>query len=356
MILAAMLPVLLAAAPVTADAENRSVTFTATMTDVSTNAPLEFLFVGPDSDRAYEALFVTDARIKDIAAAMDKAGIPRGRAIGTHACRFWPAGPVVTLDPPIASLLHDVKGHPFLPVVATGGTRDANGIPVAETNMPSALFALYNCDQSLLLFDDILDQSAVYGRFTAAADFGKGTRKTFTIKWDGASATKPYTLILSPGQEKAAFDALRAVKAPQGLDVKPVFDPAMTISSAVAAANALALLDSRTIRVNGFEKGQFFYRAFLPLEKWRDRKERLTQPLEVRLTATNAVYTVIDEDWTVEGLDPKLTPRTVDLAAARKTTTDTCFIYASPETPLSRLYALKASLPATFVNWYVYTD
>ena len=356
MIFAAVLPVLLAAAPVTVDRENRAVTFTARVTDVSTNAPLEFLFVGPDSDRAYEALFVTDARIAEIAMAMDAAGIPRGRPVGAQSCRFWPSGPHVRLMPDVGELICDTAARAMTPVVATGGARDASGRCLAETNMPSALFALYRCGQSLLLFDDVSDQSEAYGRYTAAADFGKGSRKTFTIKWDGVAATKPYLLHLRPGAVGEALTAMRAEIAPHGLDVMADFSPAITVREAVAAAQALALLDSRSVRLNGFPPGRFFYRAFLPLEKWRTRSERLSQPLEVRLDGEGESFTLIDEDWSVEGLDPKLTPRKVDFAAACAAKTDTCFIYAPEGMRLERLYALRAKMPASFVNWYVYAE
>jgi hypothetical protein len=130
----------------------------------------------------------------------------------------------------------------------------------------------------------------------------------------------------------------------------------MTVGEAVAAAQALQLLDSRAVRLNGFVPGQFFYRAFLPLEKWRTRAERLSQPLEVRLTADGERYTLIDEDWRVEGLDPKLTPRAVGFSAACAAKTDTCFLFVPAATPLARLFALRARLPATFVNWYVFAD
>jgi hypothetical protein len=357
-ICALLASLVLAAAPVTVDKAARRVTFTARATDVSTNTPLEFLFVGPGSDRAYEALFVTEARLEDIVRAMESAGFPRGRPIGTAACRFWPAGPRVTLTPDVRTLLRDARGADFLPVTATGGARDAAGNLLAETNMPAAFFALYSCGQSVLLFDDALDQSEVYGRFTAATPFPEGTRRTFTLTWDGVSATRPYRLTLRPGTLKASLEALRAASAaaPDGLDVTVDFSPDLTVGEAAAAARALAVLDSRAVRLNGFVDGRFFYRAFLPLEKWRDRKERLSQPLEVRVTADGVSYTLVDEDWSGEGLDPKLTPRTVDLAQAVRAATDTCLLFAPASTPLARLYAVRAALPVTVVNWYVYAD
>ena len=57
------------ASGVSADPGKHSVTITAVSTDCGLDAPLEFLFVGPDSDRAYEALFVTEASVAEIADA-----------------------------------------------------------------------------------------------------------------------------------------------------------------------------------------------------------------------------------------------------------------------------------------------
>ena len=355
----AAIPVLLfAAASLSADPAKHSVTFTAVATDIKAGTPVEFAFVGPDSDRAYEALFVTEARIKDIAAAFDKAGVPVGRAIDETACRFWPAGPRLSLEPSIWDFVEDKeKGEGgFLPPVYAGGTRGTDGCPNAETNMPGALFALYSCAQSPILLDDALDQSAVYGRFVSTERLESGRRVSFTVSWDGATAAKPYRLSIEPGMLKERLQEMRSASSGGGLDVTVHFSPEPALSEATAAASALAMLDSRAVRVNGFDEGQFFYRAFLPLEKWRDRKERLTQPLEVALSADGAAYTVVDEDWNVEGVDPKLAPRSVDFAEACGTKADTCFVYAAPDTKLGRFYELRKALPKSLRNWYFYAS
>ena len=65
----------------------------------------------------------------------------------------------------------------------------------------------------------------------------------------------------------------------------------------------------------------------------------------------------IDEDWTVEGTDPKLTPTEISFSEAfKKQQTDTCFIFALPDTKLSRIYSAMRKLQGSNVrNWYVFS-
>ena len=199
-----------APAPVSFDAARHSVVFTATETDCGADAQLEFLFVGPDSDRGYEALFVTDAKVSEIAAAFDKAGIPRGRPLDQAAARVWPVGERVSIEPALSTLVKDSEEGAPNSIVYAGGTRGAGGVPEAETNMPSAVFALYNCPQSLLQIDDNLGQSETYGRFTPAKKPVKGKRRVFTVTWNGTNSFETMTLELSPGnpeQIKANINA-----------------------------------------------------------------------------------------------------------------------------------------------------
>lgn len=297
-----------------------AVTFTAKATGISTGVQLEFLFVDPTSDREYEALFVTDDPLAEIVAAFRKAGIEKGSPVDAKGCCFWPCGPKLTMEPAFEELAKDTEGKGTLPVVFTGG----NG----SGDIPAAIFALYSFAGSPLQFDDALEQSTAYGRFQALKELKKGMPKRFTFRWDGQSRTTAMT---------------------------PDFPPDKTVAEARAVAAGLARLDSREAKINGFKDGQFFYRAFLPLEKWRDRRERLSQPLEIRLSSTNISYTVIDEDWTVDGPDPKLTPREVTLQAAQKHPTVSALVFTRGSEKLSRLYQLKASLP-NIHNWYIYAD
>lgn len=301
------------------------VSFTAKATGVDTAVPIEFVLAGPESDRDYESLFLTDDQPADIAAAFKKAGIPAGKTYDVETCVLWPVGSVVEIEPKIDTLVkikEDVD-YKLCDSVYTGG----NG----NLDMPLAVFATYACGQSLFTFDDSLDQAVAYGRFIATKQWQKGDPVTFKVTWKGASTT----------------------------DTTPDFPADKTLSEAVKYAKAVQMLNSRTSKVNGFKDGQFFYQAFLPKEQWRDRKERLVQPIEITVSATNVVTTVIDEDWSVDGPDPKLTPRVVDFDQAfveKAKKTDAVFFFASGDLKLERLYEIKKRVPKSFKTFYVYVD
>lgn len=301
------------------------VSFTAKATGIDTVVPVEFIIAGPDSDRDYESLFLSDDAPADIVAAFRKAGIPTGKTYDVDKCVLWPVGSVVEFEPKIDTLIK-VKpedNYTLFDSIYTGGNGNAD--------MPLAIYSTYTLGQSLFSFDDSLDQSLVYGRFTGARQWQKGEAITFKVTWKGQTTT----------------------------DSTPDFPADKSLAEAVKYARAVQLLDQRTSKVNGFKDGQFYYQAFLPKEQWRDRKERLVQPVELHVSATNVTATVIDEDWSVEGADPKLTTRNVDfdLAFAEKAkTTNTVFFYAPGDTKLERLYELKKRIPATFKNFYVYVD
>jgi len=355
MIFPVLCPMLLAVTSLATDPTAHSVRFTARATDVVPGTTVEFAFVGPDSDRAYEAAFVTDTSVSDLAKAFAEAGIPCGKPVCPAACRFWPVGCTVSVSPSPWDYITDRDNATHLPIVFTGGLRDAAGRPVADTNMPMSVFSLYSQDQSLLLTDDAIDQSAVYGRFTSNGKAKPGERVTFTVSWDGATRTSSQTVELKPGAVRQTLAGLKECKP--NSEIMPVFSPELTVIEARSAASALAVIDSRTLKVNGFAEGQFFYRGFLPDERWRDRQKRLTQPLEVHLDPTNVVCTVIHEDWSVEGLDPRLTPEDVPLANIPTAFVgDSCLFYAASDMPLSRIYVLMRNLPRTIRNWYVFID
>ena len=314
-----ILSVLLATITVTTN----SVTFSAKATGLTTDVPVEFLFAGPDSDRDYESLFLTDDRMPEIVAAFKKAGIPPGKCYDTEKCNLWPTGPVVTFEPAISTLVKVKDGVDYrLPdFIWCGG----NG----NYDMPAAVLAMYTCGQSLFTLDDSLDQSLAYGRFVARRQWQKGDAINVKVTWNGKTTT----------------------------DITPDFPADKTVAEAVKVATAIQQIDSREHKVNGYREGQFFYQAFLPKEQWRDRKERLLQPVEVRVSATNVVCTVIDEDWKVEGTDPRLIPHDEPFEKAFDPKKgNTVFFYCPADTRLSRLYELKKRIPPEFINFYVYVD
>lgn len=351
-----------------ADPVRHSVTFTAVSTDCGTATPLEFLFVGPGSDHDYESLFVTDATVREIADAFDRAGIPRGRPYDLASARLWPVGVPLAFDPPVESLVVESADAPLPAPVYTGGSRNALGAPEADTNMPSAVFAFYNLGQALIQFDDSLDQSPAYGRFKPRVSPPKGERRSFTVTWDGSPAPERTTLRLAHGGVADALASLRG-KAAAGaaLDVLCDFADDLTLREASEAAAALAVIDSPRVKVNGAAPGQFFYRAFVPLEAWRDRTARLAQPPEVRFAPDGAVTVVeVVEDWSDPGMeDPRLSTRETpcaDVAAAAKAVsalaerTSAALVFAPAGTTLARLHELRRLASPDILSWYVFAE
>ena len=333
-------------------------TFTATATGVGKGTPVEFMFVGPGSDRDYEAMFVLDQSVDDFCKGLEKAGIPRGKPVDVATCNLWPVGVPLTLKPAMTDFVES-KMPPELPlgeIIYTGGTRLKDGSCEANTNMPLSVFSTYTLAQSPLVFDGIYDQGNVYNCHLAK-EVKKGTRVSFSLTWDDETKTKPLLVTFKP---KKATEALREIslEALHGpVEVLADFDPELTIEEAVFISRALAeKIDSVHVKFNGHRPGHLFYRAFLPLQKWTDRQERLTQPFELELLESSERLVYIEEDWSVEGNDPKLTPKAISYAEAKNyTKTDTCFIYANAYTKLKRVYEAMAKLKDSQVKvWYVF--
>lgn len=357
------LALLLAAAPIV-DVANHSVTFDVISPDCGLDSDIEFLFAGPDSDHDYESMFLTENSVRELADAFAKAGFPLGTPTDYRKCRFWPVGDEVVFEPDIWSFISDTRDERKAAALFTGGNRDAHGVPEAETNMPQAVFALYDCPQSLFQFDDALGQSDTYGRFRPKVKIPKGEKRTVKVTWKGTRLHEKVNLVLEPGSITNSLASLRN-KCEKGmeLDVTTFFSPELTVEEARNIANALQLVDSHKVKLNSFADGQFFYRAFMPLESWRERSGRLTQPYEVRLDDSGKpVLTVIFEDWTTDNnsTDPILIVKDgvdfASLSSVTGTSSDTCLIFARKTTKLADVYAIRALMPPTVLNYYVYGD
>lgn len=331
-------------------------TFSATATGVAKGTPVEFLFVGANTDRDYESMFLIDGSIDDFCAGLEKAGLPRGKPVDAGACRLWPVGCTLTFSPDPATYV-DGKMPEGLPPgipVYTGGTRLSNDVCAATQTMPSSVFSIYSLAQSPIVYNGIYNQGAVYGAFTARETLKKGERVTFTVSWDATTMPKSLRLVAKPGNGAEIIKTIRSAAEKGAVDVLVGFDGELTVEEATAMANALNMIDGPHIKINGYDT--FFYRSFTPLVKWQDRKERLVQPFELTIGDPDKLV-FVDEDWSGEGADPKLLPREIPFSeAARHAKTDTCFFYASKETKVSRLLEAKAKLAGSQVkNWYVFT-
>lgn len=337
-----------------------SFTFTATATGVAKGTPVEFMFAGMESDRDYETMFLVDAPVDEFCSGLEKVGVPRGVPQNIKDCVLWPAGCTLTIEPSIDEFIErkQIPGTPADPVmIYTGGTRDAASIPLAASNMPMSVFSFYTLDQSPILFDGIFPQGDVYGNTLARMTLEKGKRYTFTLKWDEKTRPSSMSVVFRPGNFVEILKSVKAASEKGDLVLKAAFAPELTLTEAKAAANALAQIDSRSIKINGRDKDGFFFRAFLPAVKWLDRKERLVQPFELHLTYNKPKLLFIEEDWSGDGVDPILSEREISFGEATKyTKTDTCFIYAASTNRIADLQPYLAKMPETVHTWYIYGE
>lgn len=310
------------------DRATRSVRFLVEATGIGADETVEFFAIGPLSDRAYESLFVTVASPTAIASALEAAGVPRGIPADPLAARFWPLGEKLTLK--IQPWGKDVEKRPsggitaFLkdlrpeegkiledPIAYTGGSRATDGSPVASTNIPCAVFALYNHAPALLQLDGMMDQSGSYGRFVTVAKHPEGSLFEITATWDGKRVVKDVELKLTADNAGGVMAALKEDAKNFDVHVRLAFTPEVTLERAIAVSRAFEMLDGQGVKMSGRSEGQFFFRSFLPEEKWRNRASRIFQPFEVHVAADGAKsFVYVEEDWSGEGLDPVLKPKT----------------------------------------------
>ena len=335
-----------------------SISFTATATGVGKGTPLEFIFAGEKSDRDYETMFLLEEPVDVFCRRLEQAGLPRGFPTDASACRLWPVGCQLAFTPSLDKYVATTlpEGVASAPPIYTGGSRDKNGEPVASAEMPAAVFSLYTLSQAPILFDGIYDQGVVYGAHLAAQDLKKGTKVKFTISWNPESLPKHLDIHITETNAPAVFASLRSNSSASSVDVTVSFDPELTVDAARTAATTLSLLDSAKVKLNGYVKGNLFYKAFLPLASWSNRTDRLVQPFELTVAKDSETLVFIEEDWSVEGDDPKLTPRTIPFSdAPSHTKTDTCFIYAPRDCKLARVFSAMEKLKGTAVKtWYVF--
>ena len=371
---------------VVADRAARTVTFLMEATGISPAEPVEFFAIGPLSDRAYESYGVTVASPAAIAAAVESIGVPQGVPADPFLARFWPQGErlVLTATPygetnsapiPLSVLLTDKHAQEEgaileEPLAYTGGARDATNCPVAATNIPCAVFALYTHGPSLLQMNGRFDQSTTYGRFITGKSFPIGTLLEMKLAWDGVTRVKARAPTLSASNVAEVLQSLQADATPGcELFVTPAFDESVTLARAIEIAKAFEMLDGNGLKMNGAAKDQFFYKAFLPDPVWRNRQGRLFQPFEIRLAADGTrTFTFVEEDWSGDGLDPALKPKTrtlsdwSELPACLAQTGEqggkvtVAFVFAPADTPVTKLSPIVKALTPRIGTFYVFSE
>ena len=303
-------------------------------------------------------MFVLDETITDFCNRLEAAGLPCGSPTDIVKCRLWPVGCPVEFDPPFDRYVSgsSPEGYPPAQFIYTGGSRTEKGHCQSDSDMPSAVASFYTLAQSPFVLNGIFEQGAVYGSFKAAEMLKKGDRVAFSVRWDSAKTPRHLDLTVRPGNAKELVQTLKEASAQGELDVTVGFDGELTVSEATAVATMLSSVDSTRVKLNGCSN--IFYRAFAPMVKWLDRQERVQQPFELTLEKDGSEKLLfIEEDWNVEGNDPKLTPKEIPLdQAARHDKTDTCFIFADKNEKVVRVLSVMKKLHKSKIrNWYVFS-
>ncbi|MFA7172761.1 MAG: hypothetical protein WC340_05010 [Kiritimatiellia bacterium] len=338
---------------VVADKTKREVRLLAEAVGHSVGTTAEFLLVGPASDRAYEAAAVTVADPADIVKAMELIGVQRGRCVDGYQFRFWAYGERCQIylrrldvegakEHLISSLLADSQPEDSLldeGYVFTGGEwRLEGGKTTCLTSIepPCSVISLYNQSSTIFDLPQQSGQSEVYGRLTLAQKLPYGTLLEVILRpvstdamvlpvevtaalGDGSSLrllTRCLAQKIERNESMASAMAWMRAQAKNGKDlfVTLLFAPDLSAKQAQDVARLFNILEGNGIKLYGKGTESLYYRALLPQESWRKREDRNPQPFEVHLTR-DAVGNLqkklvfIEEDWSVEGLDPKLTPK-----------------------------------------------
>lgn len=312
----------------------------------------EFMLVGAYSDRAYESVAVTVASPADIVRAVEFLGVKRGRCVDAERFQFVPYGERFDFftrrldsDNPreraFSSLVQEsVPADPLYPeegFVFAGGEwkmKEGRLVSVTSTVPPCSVVSLYN-EFSIFDMPRQAGQSAVYGRLSIKTKLPYGALLEVVARPVSRESTlMPLDITVLPDDQSFALSTeLRGKKINHGQAVKDTitwlrsqsdagfdlfvtlkFDSELTLRQARDAAQLFEILSRGGIQLYGKGGNGVYYKAFLPQDEWRQREGRNPQPFEVHIARDQSGtikkrLVFIEEDWSVEGLDPKLIPR-----------------------------------------------
>ena len=358
---------------VVANRKTRRIEIAAEATGLAEKDIVEFLLIDQTSEKGYESLVWSFAKPSDVHKALMFIGMKPGRPFNPAKLRFWPKGERVLLSVaaqgqpdtdrplPIENLVMDSNSEETLPAVGfvfVGSTmiRRFDGKPgkvyAADAYEPKSVASLFNDPIAVLDVPRRARKSDVYGRQVASPeyDFAKNEPLKIILEpehKDGRRRVKDLELDIRLSDKKPDKDALPVefllkdakgvslVEKPklhavlgafgqlvqQGRDpyVSVIFDDRLRLAQVQKVCRVLVVLDSeKGIRIEPPAPGQLYYEAFLPDRRWLDRKSRLVQPFELRVTAKGgaigAALTLHEYVWADDNPEPKMKATTFDIA------------------------------------------
>jgi hypothetical protein len=395
---------------VVADKKARVVEILAVAMGLKGNEPMEFFLVGANG-KDYESMGVTVAKASEIQEALIFIGMKPGRSISFRELSFWPKGDRVNVtvsweteagwSEPVRleKMVLDQRSQTHMPesgMVFVGSRYDEVGDP------PTREFGADNTGNIATTYNDpwtVLDvpykyrQGDVYNNLIANPKYALRSSQKLRIRLQpqlpsGQSRVFSGSLTLSAG-EAGAQDAVFTVRnAANETVVSGVFSeflnylqPRVTthdIHVGVTVAETMPVAPLREIcaLLRELEKqqvlrpeglpGQFFYEAFLPEDKWREREHQASHPVELYLasTETDAVagtFVYLEDIYEKDGKRQELLQwpfaNAKELQALLKKRenwwTDDVFLFVKPEARygavLAAHEAVKELLPTAFV-------
>ena len=372
--------------------------------------PIEFLLVSPSSGNDYEALTVSFAEASHVHRALTFIGLSPGRGVDYRKMQFWPKGervkvmvhaPKVKPAPLIHYVLDKQTGKPLpdqgFVFVGSRMVEDPENAGqkryAADIYDPRSIISIYNEPDSILDIPRRASQQDVYNRQFFNPELVLPTNCLLDVvitpeHADGKKRVVDLLLKAVAGTEQADFslqligpDRSLAGGFPKVLEeirrlnegghdpfVSVEFGPSLSVG---VIQKICAVIDAteteKGMRIEPPRDNQFYFRAFLPKESYRNRKTRITQPWELRLQRENDTVrgqlTQIHADWKGATAEPKLTlthsavPDPATLARTLKGPgMNVIFVFVDPAFPYGELLRFLEPVRDTHPLIHVFID
>ncbi len=336
-----------------ADKVDKRIILDAEGTEATKNTIIEYLVIGADSGHGYESLFKTMAKPSDVKAALEFIGMTPGRATDYSKARLWPKGERVSCmvtcpsnsfsERKIETMIYNNREKRVM--TASGFTfigsrqipsreKPSQTVFAADAREPNSIISDYNEPDSILDVPRFAPQDHVYESMVLNPEFvpGEGRPVKLIIEPENKNGKLRVQDILMrvalKSQKSTSLGDLRitltdskgiklcdnaelsdSVKifqkmAENGQDpfLVIVYDANLPLKLIRDISSILAALEQENgIKIDEPAEGTLYYKAFIPDNKFRERKDRLAQPWELHLIKDNQLIKAelikLEEIW-----------------------------------------------------------
>ena len=350
-----------------ADRVARRVELSGVFNELDDHASVEFLIIGEDSENDYESLVRGFVKPSDVKKALAFIGMEPGRAYDPSTFSFWPRGErlgiqfewsrveedgsVVPRSEAAEKLVYNSKEKKTLPlagftysgsVMVTHPKHDGERL-AADVYGPYCVVSLFNLREAVLDVPYTSYQNEVYASYVPnekirpaggtpvsivmTPEYAKGKSRVIDVavsvvpgKESNGHGIRDLSYQVVVGDEAKVektlegFLGILAVLNADGRDAFVSFDcdRSMTIASMrdlFELVNELAV--AGRIRVEPPAEGTLFYRAYTPPEHFRKREDRISHPIELRLSKSaervTGTLVYVTQKWAKNEIKPTLT-------------------------------------------------